>query len=205
MPTQEQRNAIKGQTPLFLGSTRTAHESNKREAFDGMRAYHQSEISHKKDAIDILKTLLTTVVLLFAGLVAAAYKQIAPSDSVIYLAWGLAGLNILAALATTLTTNMKITQDNKRYSAYTLEYKIERDIIGLEDDLKAYNHQSKWIEEKPGKNKSGYHYTKLILTWFAITVSMIGVAGAILVQLASKELEKHPPKKEQTHVIIDNL
>ena len=55
---------------------RATHEANKREAFDGMRAYHQSEIAHKKDAIDIIKAILATTVVIFIGLVSAVFSAV---------------------------------------------------------------------------------------------------------------------------------
>ena len=43
--------------------------------FDGMRAYHQSEIAHKKDAIDILKSILTTTILIDGALISTIISK----------------------------------------------------------------------------------------------------------------------------------
>src|SRR5690606_39857689 len=55
----------------FAGKIET-HQQNKREAFDGMRAYHQSEILHKGHAIEVLKTILTAILTIYVGLAASA-------------------------------------------------------------------------------------------------------------------------------------
>lgn len=44
------------------------HLSNYRIAFDAMRAYHQSEIEHKKDMIAILNSILLSFITVFAGI-----------------------------------------------------------------------------------------------------------------------------------------
>ena len=51
------------------------HRSNKREAFDGMRAYHQGELSQKNDCIEILKAILTVSLLAYGGLLAIVHGR----------------------------------------------------------------------------------------------------------------------------------
>ena len=175
---------------------RSVHEQNKREAFDGMRAYHQSEISHKKDAIDILKTYLTTIVIIYAGLVAGISGKIIDNTYIILLGWAVALLNGLACWLIVRTTNFKIDSDNRKYKQYRDEYVVERSIIGLDDDLTAHGHTSHWIETTDTPPLSGYNYTKKIINWFGITIAAVGLFGAIVISLASAKMKKTENKKE---------
>lgn len=165
---------------------RTAHEQNKREAFDGMRAYHQSEIAHKKDAIDILKTILTSSLSLFTGLLATVFVAKIDTTYILYVSWIVTALVGVAAWNIVHSTNRKIDQDHARYQKYAQEYTLERRIIGLEDDLEKQGHTSAWVAVTQG-GKSGYHHTKNILTglgWIVFMVAFVAsviINGAILV------------------------
>ncbi len=175
---------------------RSVHEQNKREAFDGMRAYHQSEISHKKDAIDILKTYLTTVVIIYAGLVAGITGKIIDNNYIVLLGWAVALLNGIACWAIIRSTNFKIDKDNRKYNQYRDEYIVERAITGLENDLKEHGHVSHWIEAQEEPVISGYNYTKKIINWFGITIVAVGLFGAIVISLAAVKLKKTENKKQ---------
>jgi|ERR1700761_5114687 len=196
-----------------------AHEANKKEAFEGMRAYHCSEIDHKKDAISIFQTLITSIIVIFTGLIAGIYnQQDINSSDVCWLAITIS--LIVAVCSTTITylTNKKITKDNNRYNIYVLEYISEREIIGLEKDLIAAGHESEWfsiaqkIKEERAKaieenrkvaiHKSGYSHTKLILCGLNIIVCLIGFSGVMIVR-QTVNTHKKPPTK-QVHIVIDS-
>ncbi|MEW8631480.1 MAG: hypothetical protein AB2556_11905 [Candidatus Thiodiazotropha sp.] len=48
---------------------------NKREVFDAMRAYQASELAHKTDAINFLKTILTVTVVLYGAILGALFSS----------------------------------------------------------------------------------------------------------------------------------
>lgn len=180
--TQTEINALKATNYADLDVRRQSHESNKREAFDGMRAYHSSEIEHKKDAIEILKTILTSSILIYSGLLAAIYGKLVKNEYIICLDFVVTALIVMSVFTIVWTTIVKINADNKRYGEYRAEYVIERDILGLEDDLKAMQFTSKWL--KPSDpDKTGFHFTKLILIWYGITILTIAAVGAIIVYI----------------------
>jgi hypothetical protein len=189
--TKKELDKLQSTVFADLKNRRTTHEMNKREAFDGMRAYHQSELSHKKDAIEILKTILTSCILVFTGLLASVYTGLAKVEYVVYLSIAISIITGIAAFLIVHTTNKKIDQDNKRYRRYLEEYVAERHILALNDDLEAIGYKSIWIvPDNPGK--TGFHYTKLILIWFGWVIFIIAITGSVIVYMAVKE----PTKKE---------
>ena len=108
------------------------HRSNKREAFDGMRAYHQSELSQKNDCIEILKAILTVSLLAYGGLLAIVHGRQLDITS------GEPGLSSSSPSPASRSlgrycraTNAKIEQDNARYRKYQDEYKLERQALKL--------------------------------------------------------------------------
>ena len=141
------------------------HKLNKREAFDGMRAYHQSEISHKKDCIDILKSILTSTLAVYGGIIGLALSEKIQQREALSTAFIILFFTMTAVLGVVWSSNKKIDQDNKRYGKYQDEYKLERLILRLEEDMWERSYISAWFEPK-NPNKSGYHYTKVILRCF---------------------------------------
>ncbi|MGF1640772.1 MAG: hypothetical protein ACFCUO_07465 [Rhodospirillales bacterium] len=157
-----------------------AHRQHKREAFDGMRAYHQSEISHKKDAIDILKAVLTSILVVYGGIVGALItKQIeyrlAISISVIILIFILA-----IVIGLVYSTNEKIDQDNKRYRSFRKEYINEIKALNLESDRIQNKLESAWADNID-ESKTGYHYTKVIIRLFGILVVGTAAMGTAII------------------------
>ncbi len=169
----------------FAGKIET-HQQNKREAFDGMRAYHQSEILHKGHAIEVLKTILTAILTIYVGLAASAVsgqiekKVIIGTAIIVFIATSVCAILIVWA------TNRKIDHDNARYEAFREEYRAERRILGLENELQQKGgFSSKWMEAHDRK-ASGYSVTKLILNIFAGTLSVVSLVGSVLVVLVAK-------------------
>ena len=100
----------------------SVHKANMRQAFDGMRAYHNSEIAHKKDAIEILKTILTTTVLVYGGLVGLVVSRqidgyIASVASIVLILCVFLAVYFIAHI-----TNIKIDPQ-----PISLEYKLSSD------------------------------------------------------------------------------
>ena len=155
---------------------RHTHEANKREAYDGMRAYHQSELAHKKDAVDIIKTILTVIVIVYAGLAGSALTGKIDSNLAISASWIIAILVGIALSTIVFFTNKKIDEDNQRYRKYQSEYVKEREIIGLEKDLCNAGYISAWVEQQY-PNRTGYHHTKNIIRAFAWIVFIVAIVG----------------------------
>ena len=155
---------------------RQTHEANKREAYDGMRAYHHSEIAHKKDAVDIIKTILTTTIILYAGLVGSSVAGEIAVCLALVAAWLIAILVVIGVCTIVIFTNKKIDQDNKRYRKYRDEYVRERQFLGLEQDLSLNGYTSAWVEQQD-PNRTGYHHTKNILRAFAAIVIVVALVG----------------------------
>ena len=182
--------------------SRSTHEANKREAYDGMRAYHQSELAHKKDAVDILKTILTTSVVIFGGLVGFVMSARINATIVIVAAWTIAVLISLAVGVIVFFTNKKIDEDNRRYRKYRDEYIKERELIGLEDDLKKAGYISAYVEAGCPE-KTGYHHTKNILKSFGCIVIVVAIVGVVFVygalSASNNTAQSAPPPASSAH------
>jgi phage shock protein PspC (stress-responsive transcriptional regulator) len=156
------------------------HQQNKREAFDAMRAYHLSEISHKGHAIDILKSIMTTVLTVYAGLV-VSFATDAIDPQIIRL------ISLLIFLTTSVfshlivwATNEKIASDNTRYDAFREEYKAERRILCLDQELLGAEFQSAWLTPQDRK-RSGYQFTARILKIIAWSLTVVSGIATVFV------------------------
>lgn len=111
------------------------HLDNKKEAFDAMRAYHQSEISHKGHAISVLQTILQATILVYGGLFGLMLKD-GISINIIQFS-GISCLLVITIVSwkIALATQEKIRQDNIQYCLHYFEYRKERELLGLEQDL----------------------------------------------------------------------
>lgn len=152
------------------------HKLNKREAFDGMRAYHQSEIFHKKDCIDILKSILTSTLAVYGSIIGLAYSEKIQHNQALSTALIILFFTVTAVFGVVWSTNRKIDQDNMRYRKYRDEYKLERLMLRLEEDMWEHSYISAWFEPHDA-HKTGYHHTKVILRcfgWLIIGCASIG-------------------------------
>lgn len=168
----------------LLGSTMTTSEKpdldslreNKREMFDGMRAYHQSEISHANRAI--------TMLLAIAGAAGAAILAMLfpekPPEHLTVIAWGLFVVVLLLSVAVALTSQLKINSDHNTYEAYGTEYVITSKLLGFYDEVQV-NGETKKIKtnEDIGKGK-GYQKTQIIIWSFAGGLIILTFLFAIL-------------------------
>ena len=144
-------------------------ESNKKEMFEGMRAYHVSEREHKRDAMAIFAATLTTFGAVFAGVVAKEPKHpicvmAIASAIVLFVIW-----------RTAVSTLRKIDADHNSYATYGSEYvrtSAQLDKL-LPDDFRL---------NKPtnvGQGR-GYVATKRILIELAIVAGISVVAASLL-------------------------
>lgn len=141
-----------------------ALRENKREMFDGMRAYHQSEISHSNHAISILLAIAGA-----AG--AAVLAMLFPENPPVHLteiAWGLFVVVAVLSFTVALTSHLKISSDHERYKDYGTQYMTTGKVLGFFDEQVQINGQTLKINtrENIGKGK-GYRKTQAIIWSFA--------------------------------------
>lgn len=183
---------------------RSAHEANKKEMFDGMRAYHLSEINHKKDGIDILKTYLVTLAGVFGGLLASINKGYISNAAIIGLAILIAVINAIAVGLITWFTNQKIMADNGVYNRFLYEHGKERELLGIEDDLRTHtDYKSPWQKAEAKSEIKGYSHTIRIMRVFGNSVIAIGVVAALVVWLAVKNIK--PPENKGQPIQVEIL
>ncbi|MDM8159161.1 hypothetical protein QUH73_04935 [Labilibaculum sp. K2S] len=165
------------------------HMRNKREAFDGMRAYHLSEIEHKKDAVEMIKTILTVTILVYGGMLGMIISGKVPLAffSSLCLALLLFCTVCFISYKIVSVTNLKISKDNARYRKYAEEYVKERDILELDADLQLQDYCSAWKEVKD-LNKTGFYFTKSILSVFAGLPIIISIIGSVFIVYVSNLL-----------------
>jgi hypothetical protein len=171
-------------------------ESNKREMFDAMRAYHASEISHANHAI--------TIILSVAGAANAAAIAILfgdhPTQTPVAIAASLSGIVLPLVLVVALTTHLKIDGDHSQYAAHGREYVATCDALGLFEDLSA-NQRAIKTNRDIGQGK-GYRKTQGIVWAFAGLVSAMTLTFSILIgdRFASVQCPK-PPSASPTAAI----
>lgn len=177
------------------------HEANKREAFDGMRAYQASEIAHKAHTVDVIKTFLTLVVGAYGGLITLILKaELAPDYAKI--ASGLLLLGIFFVVGYVVyKTNAKIDSDHRSYEAHRDEYLAERRLLELDSALSAVGHTTHWVP-RPLNARSGYAYTKNLTFALGAIVVLAAVFGSILSVAAS--LTREPGTNPSDTSTIDD-
>jgi hypothetical protein len=163
---------------------------NKREMFDGMRAYHQSEISHANHAI--------TMLLAIAGAAGAAVLAIlfpeSPPPYTNEIAWGLGIAVTVLALTIATTTHIKISGDHRAYASYGDEYVKTARLLGFYDDVVPIKNSSRkaTIKTNPkiGHGK-GYRRTQFIIWSFSIVlIALTWMFASFL-----SRIEVVPPQK----------
>jgi hypothetical protein len=155
----------------------SSHESDMRIAFDAMRAYHNSEIAHKKDAVDILKTVLTIIVLVYGSLIGLVFSNKVGTTFTICVLIGLFLFILISIIVIIRETNKKIDMDHERYMQYLNECIAERKILKIDKDLEKQKYDSPWdISYRPG-----YKYTKKILGIFGTIIVLVAFIGSVFV------------------------
>jgi len=160
------------------------HEQNKREAFDGMRAYHASEIAHKAHTVEVIKTLLTLVVGAYGGLIALILKaQLATFPAVVAAAVLLLCVSGIVLYVIKKTT-AKIDSDHMAYELHRAEYLAERTLSGINEDFASIGYQTHW-RPRPATGPSGYSYSKRLTFALGGIVIVAAAIGAFLSMAAS--------------------
>jgi Ca2+/Na+ antiporter len=162
---------------------RSLHEQNKREAFDGMRAYHTSEIEHKGHTVEVIKTLLTVVVSAYGGLIALILDGKATRCQGIESAIVFFIFVVIVVWIVLHYTNEKIDRDHSRYEDHRSEYLAERSLLQIES-LFATGYKTIWpTREKDAP--SGYSYSKRLNIALGSIVIAAALIGSILSIVAS--------------------
>ncbi len=105
---------------------------NKRECFDGMRAYHQSEISHTHHAI----TMLLSIVAVVSTVAVAILFPERPSPHAAVIAWGLFIAALILGGTVALAAHIKIKRDHRVYATFGTEYMKTAVLLGFYGDSK---------------------------------------------------------------------
>jgi hypothetical protein len=168
---------------LEIAMPKEVLRENKRECFDGMRAYHQSEISHANHAITMLLAMAAAI---GAVVVAILFPQTPPAH-IHEIAWGL--FVVVLALGATIagTAHIKISGDHAVYAAFGAEYVITSEQLGLYEGSSITTADGKSEAQKPIKtNKSigqgtGYRKTQGIIWVFAGVLAVLTLLFAVAV------------------------
>jgi hypothetical protein len=139
---------------------------NKREMFDGMRAYHQSEISHANHAITMLLAIAGAA---GAVVLAILFPRTMPAH-IHEIAWGLFVTVLVFALAIAITAHIKINGDHGAYAKYGKEYVETSRLLGFYEKTIPVDGSAKKVslksDEGIGQGK-GYRKTQMIIWTFA--------------------------------------
>ena len=152
---------------------------NKREMFDGMRAYHQSEINHANHAI--------TMLLAIAGAAGAAALAIlfpqTPPTHITEIAWGLWITVAVFAFTIAVTAHIKINGDHATYANFGAEYVKTSRLLGFYDKILPTDGP----EEKTGIKTNldigqgkGYRKTQIIIWAFAGVLVVLTFLFAVI-------------------------
>ncbi len=161
---------------------RNIHLQNYRMAFDAMRAYHTSEIEHKKDAISVLNAFLASMVPVFGGV----FFYILKDNSINWISIVMGILSIVAYFmsidAVIETYKQKVDSDHYRYEQFRDEANREREVLGIKEDLKEYSTDacsSLYWDEK-GRERSGHNSTKNIIERYSMLLKGVCMFVAVL-------------------------
>lgn len=155
-------------------------DSNKREMFDAMRAYHESERGHKTDAMTVLAALFATVGAVFGALVL--------SEKGVPYAGVLAALTAVAAtfgvLIIVAKTNAKIGKDHETYAKFGAEYVRTCDAMGFYGTGLVAPEASPIKSDRAIGQGEGYKSTQAIIESIGWTVVILSWLAFAFVALA---------------------
>lgn len=174
------------------------HRLNYRMAFDAMRAYHSSEIEHKKDMIAILNGILVAIVTVYAGVFIFILKEdVTPYYGIFYLIILVITLLFYVLIKELKSSNKeKIEADNDRYEKFRRECEAEREHLGLKAffDLSYPDSEIYW-KEPSGKARKGSGYLKTIDIINIYSNVLIGITICLTTICFMMLYQKQPPPK----------
>lgn len=171
---------------IIDSGNRSSFEQNKREMFDGMRAYHSSEHQHKRDAVNFLRSILGVATGLYGVIIGSFFT---PELSISYatqLSWGIFLLVSLVVYISANSTSKKIEAEHEIYKMYGAEYTRFCYMLELHKSVFIDNQKinGKLIDIKnPIGQGDGYKKTINIITEQTIGVVLLALSLAITVTL----------------------
>ncbi|MDF2178989.1 hypothetical protein P2G88_12080 [Aliiglaciecola sp. CAU 1673] len=165
---------------------RSSYELNKREMFDGMRAYHHSEHQHKRDALNFLRSVLTVSAGVYGVIIGSFFTPEFNIQYAQWLAWGMLLMVALVTYSTVSNANDKIEADHQVYANFGEEYTRFCLILGLHQKVKVGETEiaAKHISPSaPIGRGQGYKKTQNIITSQGIGVVLIALVLSLLITL----------------------
>ncbi len=166
---------------------RTTLENAAKEAFEGMRAYHRSEIDHKRDAIAILTTVLAGN----GGLVAAGFGALGRANGI---GWPIiAGVAVLVFTATIIlvqqimaATQQKIEADGQRYQEFKAQSIAAKKLLGLYQPITT-QHGTETVMKQPMPGGGKAKTQRILDVFFQLVVvfSLVGWLALVAAWMAS--------------------
>lgn len=146
------------------------------ESFAGMRAYHQSEIAHKKDAVHILTTILAAN----GALIAAGFGALQHRAVIEW--WVMGAVALIVSISTVIfsatilkATLEKVAADSTRYQDFKRQSIRARTLLGMYAvQTTAYGVATVF---EPPKESVGSDKTKGVLVTFFWMVLLFSVMG----------------------------
>jgi hypothetical protein len=150
---------------------------NKREMFDGMRAYHQSEISHANHAVTMLLAVSAAA---GAVVLAILFPQVTPNH-VSQIAWGLWVVVTAFAITIAATAHIKISGDHKVYASFGEEYVRTCESLGFYSCDKESKQETGLKRNRSIGQGKGYRKTQAIIWSFAAVLIVLTLLFALFV------------------------
>lgn len=155
---------------------------NKRECFDGMRAYHQSEISHANHAITMLLAMAAAI---GSVVVAILFPDNTPAH-VREIAWGLFAVAMILGGTIAGTAHIKISEDHTVYATFGREYVLTSERLGLYESGPATTDGQSVKQDAVKTNRTigqgtGYRKTQGIIWAFAGALTALSLFFAIAI------------------------
>lgn len=155
---------------------------NKRECFDGMRAYHQSEISHANHAITMLLAMATAI----GAVVVAILFPDSPPAHVREIVWGLFAVVTIVGSTIAITAHIKINGDHAVYAKLGAEYVRTSERLGLYSSSSAATNGRSEEQEAIKENRDigqgkGYRKTQGIIWAFSGVLTALSLFFAVTI------------------------
>jgi len=176
---------INGKYVVEHEASRSTHELNKREMFDGMRAFQQSELAHKADVLNFLKSILTGSIIVYGFPIVALLKSESRVDKDAVGAFALITLIVVCGIsaAACYFTNKKIEHGHSRYGDFLSEYARESKWLGLMDSTveTADSHTPIKLIQLDVKAGDGYKETKRLIWVYGVLVGLVALGLSVIV------------------------
>lgn len=165
------------------------HLTNYRLAFDAMRAYHSSEIEHKKDMISVLNGIFVSIITVFAGI---AYFIVTKDYDkylclIFFFILAVTILYIIMILRLRGSSSAKIASDNARYEQFREECRKEREYLQLNTFFSP--NSTYWEMPSVFRDGAGHEVTQTIVDGYCkILISIIICLSLFALALLSIKL-----------------